>query len=83
MDKRTKTYIQLAVIETATILGVGKTEMSYSQAAAQFGGFFKDMVRKGQLKPVRIGRGRNGTHWYSVWDIIALKGEEEAKAMLI
>ena len=81
--KELRHIIQLTVVEMAVLLGIGDTELSYTQASARFGSFFRDMVSRGKLRPCRIGNGRNGTHWYSVREIVALRAEEESKATLI
>ena len=73
---------QQAAIFTCDLLGVN-TELSYTRAAAEYGQFFRDMVRFGRIKPSRVGKGKTGTRWYSAADIIALRAEEEAKARLI
>jgi hypothetical protein len=83
IDRRTVRHIvELTMIQMADMLGVGKTEMSYSKASATFGKFFRDMVKSGKLKPCRYGEGRNGTHWYSLRDILSLRYEEEMKAVI-
>ena len=82
-NKEIITIVEQAVIRTATLLGIGETEMSYSRASAQYGKFFQEMVRAGRLRPCRKGKGKNGTHWYSVKDIVLLKAEETEKAKLV
>ena len=64
------------------MLGVS-AELPYSKAVKIYGQFFKDMVRAGRITPVRVGNGKNGTHWYAVMDILALKQEEKSKAKLL
>lgn len=81
-SKQLRTMGQMLVVQTCEVFGVN-TEMSYSRAAAEYGQFFRDMVRSGRLTPVRTGKGKNGTNWYSISDILALRAEEEAKARLI
>ena len=73
---------QLGALTACDLFGVN-TEMSYSRASGEFGQFFRDMVRCGKLKPSRVGNGKNGTRWFSVRDIIALRAEEESKATLL
>jgi len=80
--KQLQTFGRLIATQTCELFGVN-TELSYSRASAEFGQFFRDMVRSGRLKPIRTGNGKNGTNWYSVSDILALRAEEEAKAKLI
>lgn len=81
-NKEIITIVEQAVIRTATLLGIGETEMSYSRASAQYGKFFQEMVRAGRLRPCRKGKGKNGTHWYAVKDIVLLRAEESEKAKL-
>lgn len=78
-----RNLVRQTVVEMAIMLGIGDTEVSYTQGSARFGSFFRDMVHRGKLKPCRVGQGRNGTHWYSVRDIVNLKAEEESKAKLL
>ena len=62
---------------------IRNTEMSYARASAEYGQFFRDMVRAGKMRPVRVGNGKNGTRWFSARDILALRMEEEGKAKII
>jgi hypothetical protein len=78
-----ESVVERTVIFMADMLGIGRTEMSYAKANAKFGKFFRDMVKKGRLKPCRYGDGKNGTHWYSILDILELKAEELEKARLM
>ena len=77
-----KRICEIATLATCDLLGVN-TELSYTRAAAEYGQFFKDMVRAGRLTPCRVGNGKNGTRWYAAKDIVALRLEEEAKAKLL
>ncbi len=77
-----KTASQLGALAVCDLLGVN-TELSYTRASEEYGQFFRDMVRSGRLRPCRKGKGKNGTHWYSVRDIVLLKAEESEKAKLV
>lgn len=81
-EKQLKTFGQLCAVQVCDLMGVN-TELSYTRASAEFGQFFRDMVRTGRLSPVRVGKGRNGTRWYSASDILALRAAEESKAVLL
>lgn len=82
-SKEIARVVEQAVVSTAAMLGIGETEMSYTRASQKYGQFFRDMVRSRRLRPCRVGNGKNGTHWFAVKDILALKNEEEDKASLI
>ena len=77
-----KTICQMGAVAMCDMMGLN-TRLSYSRAVAEYGQFFKEMVRTGRISPVRVGKGKNGIHWYSVSDILALRAEEEAKAKLL
>lgn len=80
--KMIRRICEMTALATCDMLGIN-TELTYTRASAEYGQFFRDMVRSGRITPTRVGKGRNGTRWYSAKDIIALRAEEESKARLL
>lgn len=73
----------LAVVEALRVLGLTSGEVSGSQAASIYGTEFRELVKAGKLRPVRVGHGARGTKYYSVAEIIAARAAEREKATLL
>jgi len=76
-------FATLAVTEALRVLGLTSGEVSGSQAASIYGTEFRQLVKAGKLRPVRVGNGTRGTKYYSVADIIAARMVEREKATII
>lgn len=77
------TCIELGTARTMEVLGVHSGEISTRKARDTYGKWFIDAVENNRLHPCRVDNGRNGTRWYRVVDILALKADDVAKAKLI
>lgn len=71
-----------AAVEALRLLGLTSGEVSGSQAAAVYGSEFRQLVKAGKIRPVRVGRGARGTKYYSVADILAARAAERSKATI-
>lgn len=74
--------VACATVATMEALGVTSGHISQRKAEEVYGSWFKEMVRRGKLKPSSVGDGKNGTRRYSVRDILALRAEDKSKASL-
>ena len=72
-----------ACVQVLQALGLTSGEMSANQAKKVYGKDFLDFVKDGRLQPCRVGDGKTGTKWYAVADILALKAENAAQAMIV
>lgn len=72
-----------AAVEALRLVGLTSGEVSGSQAAAVYGTEFRELVRAGKLRPVRVGKGARGTKYYAVAEILAARAVERQKATLI
>lgn len=77
----TREEIQAVVLETLKALGVADRQVSGREAERIYGRWFRDAVRRGDIKPARYG---SRTRWYSVADILDYesKGRELARLQL-
>lgn len=71
--------IVLAVLSTLELLGVSSCELTGRQAAKRFGSWFVQAVKRGELRPSRIGA---RTAWYKVADIIEYESRGRALAAI-
>lgn len=71
MNEREINIVRQTVVDTLQMLGVESGYMSYNRGCKVFGKAFRTMVRRGEIQPVRIGEGRNGTHTYSISEILS------------
>lgn len=71
-----------AAVEALRLLGLTSGEVSGSQAAAVYGSEFRQLVKAGKIRPVRVGRGARGTKYYAVADILAARAAERSKATI-
>lgn len=72
-----------AAVEALRLVGLTSGEVSGSQAAAVYGSEFRQLVKAGKLRPVRVGRGARGTKYYAVADILAARASERMKSTLM
>ena len=63
--------IQRTVIRTLQALGIESGLISYNKAQALYGKPFREAVRKGEIRPVCVGEGVNGTKTYSIDEILS------------
>lgn len=63
--------IQQTVVCTLRMLGIDSGLVSYNKAQKLYGKPFREMVRRGEISPVSVGDGTNGTKTYSIMDIIS------------
>ena len=67
---RDEVLIQRTVVSTLQMLGVASGFVSYNRASKLWGKRFREMARRGDVKPVSKGEGVNGTLSYSVTQIL-------------
>ena len=77
-----KTCVELGSAQTMEALGVSSGEISLNKAISIYGRYIKEAVRDGKITPCRVGKGRNGTKYFRVVDILSLKAKEAIKAEL-
>ena len=77
----TREEIQAVVLETLRALGVADRQVSQREAERTYGRWFRDAVKRGEIKPARIG---SRTRWYSIADILDYerKGREQAQIQI-
>lgn len=68
-NNNTNTIAQ-AVQITLERLGVTSGFMSYTKAKKVYGKWFVELTKRGELRPIRKGEGKNGTEVYLVSDIL-------------
>ena len=87
MTRELKTLIadtaQAGAIEALRLAGVTSGEISFSKAKKTYGVWFVNATADGRLTPCRKGVGKSGTKWYSLTEILALKNEENLKAVIL
>ena len=87
MTRELKTLIadtaQAGAIEALRLAGVTSGEISFSKAKKTYGVWFVNATADGRLHPCRKGIGKSGTKWYSLTEILALKNEENLKAVIL
>ena len=76
-----KTIARNAALSALELAGVNPV-LSYSQASAKYGKFFKDMVCEGRIHPRYSGKGATGKREYAIKDILLLMEAESAPAKL-
>ena len=77
-----RTCAELGTAQTLETLGVSSGEISRSKAVQVYGSWFTDADAKGRIRPIRVGKGRNGTKWYRVVDILNLRAQDALRAEL-
>lgn len=83
MEQTNATIARLAVIETLRMCGISSCEITKAEARRRFGRWFVYATERGDLKPSRIGRGKTGTQYFRVDEILALQDQERTAAELI
>ena len=78
-----KAIAEAAAVEVLRTLGLTSGELSRNQAIKTYGTWFKAAETSGRLRPVRIGKGRTGTRWYAVQDILALRAADMSAARML
>ena len=74
-----RSEIQAVVLETLKALGLADRVVSQREAERIYGRWFRDAVRRGDIRPARVG-GR--TRWYSVAEINAYEMQERERARI-
>lgn len=74
-----RSEIQAVVLETLKALGLADKVVSQREAERIYGRWFRDAVRRGDIRPARVG-GR--TRWYSVAEINAYEMQERERARI-
>ena len=77
------TCVELGSAKTIENLGLASGEVSRSKAISVYGTYFIKAEKEGRIRPYRIGKGRNGTRWYRVVDILTLRAKDALKAELL
>lgn len=77
-----QTCVELGSAKTMEALGVTSGEISQRRARDIYGKYFVDADRQGRIRPCRVNDGKNGTRYYRVVDILALKAQDAARAEL-
>lgn len=77
-----KSCVELGSAQTIETLGLASGEISRNKAISVYGTYFLNAEKDGRLRPYRVGKGRNGTKWYRVVDILTLRAKDALKAEL-
>lgn len=77
------TCTELGATKAMVNLGVTSGEVSLRQAVKVYGKWFEEASRSNRIHPVRVGNGASGTKWYAVSEILSLRAQDEAQALLI
>ena len=72
--------IERTTREVLERMGVVSPLISYSQARKVYGSWFVELVKLGEIRPVMVGRGANGTQHYQVSDILQKIDEAKRQA---
>lgn len=76
------TCVELGSAKTIESLGLSAGEISRNKAISIYGRYFVDAERQGRITPYRVGKGRNGTKWYRITDILTLRAKDALRAEL-
>ena len=73
----TREEVTAVVLETLRALGLADRQVSQREAERIYGRWFRDAVKRGDIKPARCG---SRTRWYSIAEILDYerKGRETA-----
>ena len=74
--------ITIGCAQTMKVLGVTSGELTENKASDLYGKWFREAIKRGDIKPCRVGDGNHGTHWYNIEDILTYKARKEIKAQL-
>lgn len=72
--------IERTVQTTLERLGLTSGLISYSQAVKTYGKWFAELVKRGVIRPIIKGQGKNGTQHYQVSDILEKIDEAKRQA---
>lgn len=75
-----QTCVELGTAQTLETLGIHSGEMSARKARDTYGKYFTDAFKQGRILPWRVEDGKNGTQWFRVVDILALRANDMAEA---
>lgn len=78
-----KTAAAMGTAQTLENLGISAGEMSYRKARDTYRGWFVEAVERGRLHPWRVEEGKNGTKYFRVVDILALKTSDLARSEVV
>lgn len=82
IDQLINTCVGLGTARTLEVLGISSGEISQRRARSVYGKWFAENERRGRIYPCRVDNGRNGTRWFKVSDILAVKAADIAEATL-
>lgn len=68
-----ETAVELGATTALVAAGLQTLEITQTQALKVYGGWFRDAVRDGKVRPCRVDTGHRGTKWYSREEILAAK----------
>ena len=75
----TQEEIREVVLATLKELGLADRVISQREAERTYGRWFRDAVRRGDIRPARTGE---RTRWYSVTEINAYEAQQRALARI-
>jgi len=75
----TREEIREVVLATLKELGLADRVISQREAERTYGRWFRDAVRRGDIRPARTGE---RTRWYSVAEINAYEAQQRALARI-
>lgn len=70
MNNYNANTIERTTRECMEKLGVISPLITYSQARKVYGSWFVELVKLGTIRPIMIGKGKNGTQHFKVSDIL-------------
>ena len=83
LDILIKTCVELGSAQTIENLGLSSGEISRNKAISVYGTYFVKAERDGRIQPYRQGKGKNGTKYFRVVDILTLRAKDALKAELL
>ena len=72
--------IERTTREVLERMGVISPLITYTQARRVYGSWFVELVKLGEIRPVMVGKGVNGTQHYKVSDILDKIEQAKIKA---
>ena len=81
-EERLKNVATYGATEALRLAGLASGEISQNQAMKVYKTWFTEAVKKGRIRPCRMGSGISGTKWYLVSDILQLKEKDLKQAEL-
>lgn len=83
LDILIKTCVELGSAQTIESLGLASGEISRNKAISVYGNYFLKAEREGRITPYRRGKGKTGTKYYRVVDILSLRAKDALRAELL